>query len=139
MKIFSPSLNVFHYFRGYHQHDRFNDALANDMLKYLGKFEHGLDSLPFGKSIDKFIHRHFDPISLYFAFKIIKDQYGPAVGVTQQVTDAIHYRTYKNLVPVYDMSFAFYCPNTEEGFHSICTAITYVVELVQNLATKGKR
>lgn len=125
--------------RKYLQHDRFDDKLTNKLLKYEGKFEHLVHKLG-GEKMDKFFHRHFDPISMYLSFKVIKDQYGPAVGVCQQITDAIHYRTIstKNLVPVYDMSFAFNCPNTLEGFHTICKAITKVVELVQKYAIDGK-
>ena len=75
---------------------------------------------------------------LYVAFKIIVDEYSEAVGICEDVTSSIHYRNFKDLVPVYDMSFALNCPNTDEGFLNACEAITKVVEFVQTKAREGK-
>ena len=72
-------------------------------LQFSSKLEHFLDDVGgVGKAVDRFFHRHFDPILLYLSFKIIVDEYSEAVGVCENVTSAIHYRTYKDLVPVYD-------------------------------------
>ena len=81
--------------------------------------------------------QHTDPVSLNIAFEIIKSQYDTVFGVTQEVPNAIHYRTYQGLTPVYDMEFAFDCPDTEEGFTTISRAIGFVIEKVQTLANKG--
>ena len=109
------------------------------MLQYSSKLEHFLDDVGgIGKAVDKFFHQHFDPVLLYISFKIIVDQYSEAVGICENITDAIHYRAYKDLIPVYDMSFAFNCPNTEEGFYNACKAITKVIELVQKKAVEGE-
>ena len=47
-------------------------------------------------------------------------------GIYQYVSYAIHYHTYKDLVAVYDMSFAFDCPDTEESFYAvhICNTVS---------------
>ena len=79
-------------------------------LRQSAKFaDHGL---PFGPKF----HKHFDPTILNSAFKLISDEYGVERGICQY---AIHYRPYKDLVAVHDMSFAFDCPDTEEGFYAI--------------------
>ena len=109
------------------------------MLQFGRKLEHYLDETGgISKAVDRFVHRHFDPVTLYLSFKTIVDEYSEAVGICEDITHAIHYRSFKDLVPVYDMSFAFNCPDTEEGFLNACKAITKVVELVQKKAIDGK-
>ena len=127
------------FYRDYHRAFSILDYLSDKMLQFADNLEHFLDDLGgVGKAVDHFVHRHFDPIMLYLSFKIIVDQYSEAIGVCENITHAIHYRTYKDLIPVYDMSFAFNCPDTEEGFLNACKAITKVVEMVQAEAKKGE-
>ena len=113
--------------------------MGDKMLQYGQKLEYFLNHHGgHVKAVDRFVNRHIDPVMLYLSFKIIVDEYYEAVGICEKVTDAIHYRTYKDLIPVYDMSYAFNCPNTPEGFLNACKAITYVVELVQQRAHEGE-
>ena len=98
-----------------------------------------VEDIPFiGDDLVDLFQQRTDPTVLNLAFEVIKNQYDAVFGVTQEVPNAIHYRTYQGLTPVFDMEFAFDCPNTVEGFTTISRAIGFVVERVQSLANKGK-
>ena len=113
------------------------DHLSDKMTQWVGKLEHYLKKVGgVGKAIDRWIHHHADPILIYAGFHVARDQYYPVVGVCQDINHAIHYRKI-NIVPVYDMEFAFNCPDTDDGFYNACKAITKVVEIVQREAQKG--
>ena len=95
--------------------------------------------LPGGNWLVQKFHKHFDPTILNSAFKLIFDEYGVEREICDRAPYAIHYRTYKDLVAVYDMSFAFDCPDTEEGFYEIAKAITFIIDRVQYYAGEGEQ
>lgn len=88
------------------------------------------------KIVDIQLFQH--PLLLYITFKAITDQYSKTIGIRESIMDAIHCRSYKDLVPLYNMSFVFNCPNTKEGFYNACKAITRVVQLVQMNSVEGE-
>ena len=126
------------FFRAFHTGHRVLDTAAIMLQRAREKLGDIIEDIPFiGKDIVDLFQQRTDPIVLNLAFEVIKDQYDTVFGVTQEVPNAIHYKTYQGLTPVFDMEFAFNCPNTEEAFTTISRAISFVVERVQSLANQG--
>ena len=126
-------------YSAFHEGHELTDLIADVGLKIATKMQSLADhDLPFGNWLVQKFHKHFDPTILNSAFKLISDEYGVERGICQYAPYAIHYRTYKDLVAVYDMSFAFDCPDTDEGFYEISKAITFIVERVQFYASEGE-
>ena len=128
------------YYSAFHKGHELTDFVSDALLKVASKVqsstEHDLGLL--GRKLVQTFHKHLDPTILNSVFKLISDEYGQERGICQYAPYAIHYRSYKDLIAVYDMSFAFDCPDTEEGFYEISKAITYIVERVQFYAGEGE-
>ena len=134
--FFSLMIHYSAFHKGHELTDFVSDALLKVASKVQSSTEHDLGCL--GRKLVQTFHKQLDPTILNSVFKLISDEYGQERGICQYAPYAIHYRSYKDLVAVYDMSFAFDCPDTEEGFYEISKAITFIVERVQFYASEGE-